>query len=211
VRVYIAGPMTGYPEYNYSAFSRAAADWQREGWDVVTPFECNSVVWRRHHDRDFDPALDACDYGDPILGEMLLEDVRALVEADGVAFLRGWEKSKGANLEYRLATALGKRLYHADTFLPLAEPSESILAEADRLVSGDRQGDYGHPIEDFTRTGRMWGAILGTPDVPPDKVAMCMVALKLSRECNKPKRDNRTDAAGYVKTLELVRERQGLA
>lgn len=90
--------------------------------------------------------------------------------------------------------------------------SESILEEALRLTTGDRQSDYGHPIHDFTRTGRMWGAILGIPDVSPEKVAMCMVAVKLSRECNKPKRDNRVDACGYLNCQQMViEEKEGQA
>lgn len=207
-KVYIAGPMTGYDHYNVSAFEAAAFLWRAAGDEPTTPFECNSVVWRRHHGRDFNPYEDTCDWGDPILRDMLAEDIRVLTESDVVAFLNGWEKSKGARLEYAMAQNLGIPCVNAITREPVTLP-ESILAEADRIVAADRQSDYGHPIEDFTRTGRMWGAILGVPwDVPPEKVAMCMVAIKLSRECNKPKRDNRVDAAGYVKTLELVRERQ---
>lgn len=86
---------------------------------------------------------------------------------------------------------------------------ESVCQEADRLVSGARQADYGHPIEDFTRTGRMWGAILKLArDVTPNEVALCMAALKISREVNKHKRDNLVDACGYIKTLDLVVQRQ---
>lgn len=91
----------------------------------------------------------------------------------------------------------------------MAHAPETILQEAQRLVYGDRQQDYGHPIEDFTRTGRMWAAILGLETVTPEQVAMCMAALKISRECHRPKRDNRTDLAGYAATLQMVRERQG--
>lgn len=81
---------------------------------------------------------------------------------------------------------------------------ETILEEAQRLVLGARQADYGHPFHDFSRTAMMWSAILDRP-ISPEEVALCMVALKLSREVNKPKRDNRVDAAGYLMTLELVR------
>lgn len=209
-KAYIAGPMTGYPAYNAEAFWVAAKDWADAGWRVVTPFECNSTVWMRHYGRAFDPFTDKCDWGDPILKEMFAEDVRALCSSDVVAFLPGWEKSRGATMEHRLATMFDLPCYDAGTFAPLsqAQAAESICAEADRLVSGDRQADYGHPIEDFTRTGRMWGAILGGPDVSPDKVALMMVALKISRECHKPKRDNRVDGCGYFKTLDMVRDKQ---
>ena len=83
--------------------------------------------------------------------------------------------------------------------------SESILEEAQRLVHGDRGEDYGHPINDFTRTGKIWSAILGI-NVSAEQVALCMVGVKISREVNKPKRDNRVDAAGYLETLDMVIE-----
>ena len=83
---------------------------------------------------------------------------------------------------------------------------DSILREAERLVHGPRQEAYGHPTEDFTRTGRMWGAILGIPDVPPEKVGLCMVALKLSREVNQHNDENLIDGAGYLETVRLVHE-----
>ena len=198
MRVYIAGPMTGLPDWNFPAFMAAAAAWRAEGWEVVNPAEAfggaTDLPYSAYVEKD-------------------LADLRA---CQAIALLPGWngKGARGSVWERYVAEMLGLEVYDAETFIRLSPPpgpKESILAEADRLVSGDRQSDYGHPIEDFTRTGRMWGAILGTANVPPDKVAMMMVALKLSRECNKPKRDNRTDAAGYIKTLELVRERQGLA
>jgi hypothetical protein len=53
----------------------------------------------------------------------------------------------------------------------------------------------------------MWAAILDLPEVTPAQVALCMVALKISRECHQPKRDNLVDGAGYFATLALIRER----
>ena len=84
--------------------------------------------------------------------------------------------------------------------------TESVLQEADHLINGPRQGAYGHPLDDFTKTGRIWGAILGIPDVPAEKVALCMTGVKISREVNLPKRDNRVDGAGYWGCLDKVVE-----
>ena len=83
--------------------------------------------------------------------------------------------------------------------------SESICQEADRIVSGERNQDYGHPLDDMTRTGQMWGAILGVP-VTAEQVALCMIAVKMSRECNRKKRDNKVDIAGYAKCLDMIVE-----
>ncbi len=80
---------------------------------------------------------------------------------------------------------------------------ESVTLEADRIVAGDRNDSYGRPIDDFSRTAVMWSAILKTR-VTAEQVAMCMIAVKLSRECNKPKRDNTVDVCGYAKCLDQV-------
>ena len=79
----------------------------------------------------------------------------------------------------------------------------SVLTEAHRLVHGDRGDDYGHPYHDFSRTAKIWSAILDK-DVTPEQVALCMIGVKMSRECNRPKRDNRVDMAGYAETLDMV-------
>jgi hypothetical protein len=42
--------------------------------------------------------------------------------------------------------------------------------------------------------------------VPVWKVPLCMAALKISRECQKHKRDNLVDGAGYLETCRMVRE-----
>lgn len=86
----------------------------------------------------------------------------------------------------------------------------SVIEEAIRLVHGARQDSYGHPYDDFSRTGRLWGAILGIDPVPPHLVALCMIAVKVSREVNAPKADNLIDIAGYAEALALVREKEAV-
>jgi hypothetical protein len=81
----------------------------------------------------------------------------------------------------------------------------NILEEANGLVSTDRQRDYGHPLDDFARTAALWTAILGFP-IEPEQVGLCMAAVKISRECNRHKRDNLVDLAGYARTVELIYE-----
>lgn len=80
-------------------------------------------------------------------------------------------------------------------------------ARAEELVHGDRQAAYGHPLDDFTRTGRLWGAILGLEgDVPPELVGLCLAAVKIAREVNRHGEDNLVDLAGYAETVRLVHE-----
>ena len=90
---------------------------------------------------------------------------------------------------------------------PKTKP-ENILKEADKIVGGDRNAAYGHPKQDFQRTAKIWSAILGF-EVPYEKVALCMVGVKLSRQCNASRRDNLVDIAGYAQTAYMVEQADG--
>ena len=204
-RVYISGPMTDRAAYNAPAFEYAMAQWADAGYEPHTPFEANSVVWKKHHGRAFDPYFDKCNYDDPLLREMFAEDIRLMLSCDVVAVLDGWRKSKGVARELSVADLFGLPILDGATFEPVAE---TILEEAQRLVHGDRGDSYGHPIIDYGRTGRIWGAILGIPDIDPRLCCLMMAGVKISREVQGHKRDNLTDLAGYAECAQMVAERQ---
>jgi len=79
----------------------------------------------------------------------------------------------------------------------------NILEEASSLVYGDREKQYGSPLKEFERTAKMWGAILEC-EITPEQIGLCMVALKISRECHKHKKDNLVDGAGYFAVIEKI-------
>lgn len=182
MRIYLAGPMSGLPDYNYPAFHAAAARLRDLGHKVINPAE----------NFDGDQGMEWTDY--------LRSGIAQVVTCEAVAVLPGWRGSKGATLEVQVAEALGMPVLDADTLEP---DYEDVALEAHRITNGARQAAYGHPLDNFTLTGRMWEPILGV-SVSAEQVAMCMTQLKIAREINAPKRDNRTDAAGYVNTLEMI-------
>ena len=51
---------------------------------------------------------------------------------------------------------------------------ESINQQAERLVNGDTQWSYDHPLDNCERIGIIWGVILDTDAVPPEKVALML-------------------------------------
>jgi hypothetical protein len=85
----------------------------------------------------------------------------------------------------------------------------SVLAEAFGLVHGERQEQYGHPADCYRPVGRIWGAILGIPDIPPATVVLMLSGMKVGREATRPSRENRVDSPGYMETKQMIHERDG--
>ena len=93
-RVYISGPMTGLPEYNFPAFFAMARKLKERGFSVLNP-----AAW---------PARATYE-------EYLQHDIKMLIRyADAVVFLDGWEKSNGARVEMAVARALKLPVLFAD-------------------------------------------------------------------------------------------------
>jgi len=108
--VYIAGPMTGLPSFNYPAFHAAAAAWRAAGWAVENPAENFGGDKNRTY------------------REYITAALRQLVTCDAIALLPGWTQSKGAVLERHVAEVMGLRILSANALEPAApaiEPSAS--------------------------------------------------------------------------------------
>lgn len=73
------------------------------------------------------------------------------------------------------------------------------LREAAKIITGDRDTQYGGPEENFSRIAKVWSMILGI-EISNEDVAMCMVGLKVARYANKSgfQGDTWIDIAGYA-------------
>ncbi len=84
----------------------------------------------------------------------------------------------------------------------------TILEEAGKLTSQDRQKIYGHPIDDFTKVAIMAKPILEADIDPRLKHALYMCQVKIARLLNTPShRDSVVDLAGYANTYGMILER----
>lgn len=97
-KIYLSGAMTGLPDYNYPAFNKLALQLRDAGYEVANPAEnnppsCNS--WQ---------------------GWMRIA-IAQMVTCDAVVMLEGWEKSKGANIEFDLAVKIGMPAFFEQDFL----------------------------------------------------------------------------------------------
>lgn len=97
-RLYLSGPMTGLPQFNYPAFTEAAVRLRLQGYVVVSPVKVSGPPGREWH-------------------EYLRADIKALVDCDGIALMPGWETSAGAHLELHIAHRLGMSVHFVEDLL----------------------------------------------------------------------------------------------
>jgi signal recognition particle subunit SEC65 len=93
--IYLSGPMSGYIELNFPEFHRVAKGLRDKGYKVISPAEIKQpeLTW------------ESC----------MRQDIKQLMDADAVAVMEGWEKSKGASIEVNLAKSLGMQIIDAYT------------------------------------------------------------------------------------------------
>jgi len=115
MNIYIAGPMTGIPEFNFPAFHRAANDLRLQGHEVFSPAEHDIAV----HGVDISKGNEAgCqdkaakDHGFDLRKALAVDLAYICLHADAIYMLKGWEYSKGANAEHAAAKALGLQIIY---------------------------------------------------------------------------------------------------
>lgn len=234
---YIAGPMSGMERLNRPAFYEAAAKLRKHGHKAVNPFELGVEDGKEIRDymKVDIPAMLECDgvallpgweksQGARLEALMAFEcglDVRTIHCAVWHGFLDLPEMGMDSNClvtkgDVLMAfgaypTALGALAAEIGTAPPgwMPPKPETILEEAVRITSRDRQDDYGHPRHHFKRTIDAINAIFADRLKRPFEVSdwpLILVLDKVSRQSNKSKRDNLVDIAGYARTAEMLEE-----
>lgn len=113
MKIYLAGPMRGYAEFNFPAFNRWAAALRDHGHEVLNPAETD-------HNNGFETSgltgTDAeLEHAAFDLRSALAFDLSWICKnADAVAVLDGWRLSKGARAEVHAAWALGLPVYQVE-------------------------------------------------------------------------------------------------
>lgn len=104
MRIYLSGPMSGLPDYNYPAFNTEAARLRALGYAVENPAE---------NPLPANAPWDLC----------MRAAIRQMLACDAVAFLPGWQHSRGANVEIELAGHLGMDVIQASG---IVSPQEGL-------------------------------------------------------------------------------------
>lgn len=202
---YLAGPYSSGPEKMYERHLFVAEYLMQHGFCVYSPI-CETHHWETQYSHTHDEWID--------------RDLQILGRCDGIIRLPG--ESKGSDIEVQQAKMLGLPVWAGETpvddFIEGRPPTipkrdvipkqenENILDEAKRLTTRDRNDTYGHPLDDFGRTAKIWSAVLGI-DITPEQCLLCMVGVKMSRLVETPDhRDSQVDMAGYTHCYAMTRE-----
>lgn len=154
--VYIAGPMTNRPHFNFPAFDAVALELRELGYDVSNPHD---------HDKDVYPGIDdaaATLIGDVIgiaaevgfsFADAMQWDLREVARCDYICLLPEWETSTGARAERFVAEMTG---------------SVILLA----TYADDRGLSSGWHVYMDTNQKRMCGPAVEAPELDPQYIAV---------------------------------------
>lgn len=118
-RCYIAGPMRGYPKFNFPAFDDARDLAISKGWDPISPADID-------REEGIDENTEQGSTDGPASSRVFAErDCKAIISlraegGDALALLPGWTKSTGARAEFFLACWVGLKIVDATTMQPFA-------------------------------------------------------------------------------------------
>ena len=127
MRIYLAGPMSNIPQFNFPAFDAAEADLLARGYDVVPPFDLHDPVIRPQCLASPDGALNSVP--STTWGYALARDVEIIADQgiEAIVVMDGWEKSKGARLEVFVGRLCGLPIYHYGSTDPLTPVLQGAL------------------------------------------------------------------------------------
>ena len=113
MRIYLAGPMRGIPNFNFPAFNSAAEYLRSLGDEVFNPAERDNIK----HGTDISAGNEtgsveqaASQHGFNLREALGADLAYICAHADVVVLLPGWEDSKGARAEKATAEALGLKV-----------------------------------------------------------------------------------------------------
>jgi len=139
-KLYLAGPMSNIPKFNYPMFDKAAEELRAMGLDVVSPAEMDDPETRRQAMASPDGRMGSASPNGETWGDFLARDLKLIADGGvtGVALLTGWYRSKGARQEVFTALNLGLSVYYVTETLMsrklAAVPNEELFVDLEHGI-----------------------------------------------------------------------------
>ena len=100
IRIFLSGPMTGYPDYNFPFFNMVATTLKECGYDVVNPVDICKKYKKEKVLSD-----------KSVFNAMIEEQQKEERTCTDLLLLPGWELSKGVRLELKTAIEKDMHIY----------------------------------------------------------------------------------------------------
>jgi len=125
---YLAGPMTGKPQFNFPTFDKVALFLRGTDHQIISPAELDSPEERNAAYENVKGISEG--EGNKSWGEYLSRDLRIIADdVQGIVFLPGWEESRGARLEAFLGLLCGHEFHLWIPRQGMTIPISSIMVE----------------------------------------------------------------------------------
>ena len=114
MKIYLAGPMRGYPEFNAGAFSEAARQLRAEGHEVFSPAEQSVKLFGDAVRKNASGDESKMGGDEMTISRTVfhLDLTWICLQADAIAMLPNWQASRGATAEHATAVALGLQVLY---------------------------------------------------------------------------------------------------
>ena len=99
-KVFLSGPMTVYPGYNFQRFNLAEKQLADAGIECVNPVHICKKYKEEHVLAD-----------KAVFDKMIAEEQEAERECDAILLLDGWQMSKGVRLELKIALEMDMQIF----------------------------------------------------------------------------------------------------
>lgn len=164
--IYLAGPMRGYPLFNFPAFDTARNALRAAGFAVICPAEMD-------RERGFDPATD--DASAEFMAATARRDLAAISRVDAIIVLPGFTGSRGVRAELAAARWIGMPVHYFHGADPAGIDLEDITDAVDVWLetptAAPRPKRRPPSADVLERTDIAQAGYVGTVTVLPDKAA----------------------------------------
>lgn len=151
--LYLAGPMSGIPQFNYPEFARITKELRGAGYNIISPAEHDTPRQQGMAVASNDGLIDGkmpvddrtIKFDGETWGDVLARDVKLIFDrCDGVVVMQNWGKSRGARLEVFVAnlTARSIFVYQGEGVIRPMSEAEYLhgILDASTVLGGS---DYG--------------------------------------------------------------------
>lgn len=113
MRLYVAGPMRDYPQFNFPLFDSVTEELRAQGHTILNPAEHDRAAYKGIEQWPGFANGDIALCPEFNFHDAMRWDLSKVIQCDGIVLLPNWEASSGARTERFTAEQTGRQVYLA--------------------------------------------------------------------------------------------------